>query len=97
MVYMRRMESEYETEYDFYKGFEPEQWLELRRRGIGGSDASVVMRQNPYRSVIQLWEEKTGRLPVEDTGNEYTYWGKEREMDAYGDKRCTGLFFGCED
>ncbi|MCD8013869.1 MAG: YqaJ viral recombinase family protein [Lachnospiraceae bacterium] len=56
-----------------------EQWLELRRRGIGGSDASVVMRQNPYRSVIQLWEEKTGRLLVEDTGNEYTYWGNVME------------------
>lgn len=25
------------------------EWLELRREGIGGSDASVVMGENPYR------------------------------------------------
>ncbi|MCC8051404.1 MAG: YqaJ viral recombinase family protein [Clostridiales bacterium] len=56
-----------------------EQWLELRRRGIGGSDASVIMRKNPYRSIIQLWEEKTGRLPVEESGNEYVYWGNVME------------------
>ena len=29
-----------------------EEWLELRRNGIGGSDASVVMRKNPWRSDI---------------------------------------------
>ena len=32
------------------------EWLELRREGIGGSDASVVMGENPYRSILQLWE-----------------------------------------
>ena len=39
-----------------------EEWLELRRGGIGGSDASVVMRKNPWRSILQLWEDKTGKL-----------------------------------
>ena len=51
------------------------EWLELRREGIGGSDASVVMGENPYRSILQLWEEKTGRKEITDEGNEYTYWG----------------------
>ena len=51
------------------------EWLELRREGIGGSDASVVMGENPYRSILQLWEEKTGRKKITDEGNEYTYWG----------------------
>lgn len=55
------------------------EWLELRRRGIGGSDASVVMGKNPWRSVLQLWEEKTGQTVIEDTGNEYTYWGNVME------------------
>lgn len=35
-----------------------EEWLQLRRNGIGGSDASVIMGKNPYRSILQLWEEK---------------------------------------
>ena len=56
-----------------------EEWLQLRRRGIGGSDASVIMGKNPYRSILQLWEEKTGKLPVTDEGNEYTYWGNVME------------------
>ena len=51
------------------------EWLELRREGIGGSDASVVMGENPYCSILQLWEEKTGRKEITDEGNEYTYWG----------------------
>ena len=56
-----------------------EEWLRLRRKGIGGSDASVIMGKNPYRSILQLWEEKTGKLPVTDDGNEYTYWGNVME------------------
>ena len=56
-----------------------EEWLQLRRKGIGGSDASVIMGKNPYRSILQLWEEKTGKLPVTDDGNEYTYWGNVME------------------
>lgn len=56
-----------------------EEWLELRRRGIGGSDVSVIMRKNPYRSALALWEEKTGRRPVGGTENEYTYWGNVME------------------
>lgn len=56
-----------------------EEWLELRRNGIGGSDASVVMGKNPWRSVQQLWEDKTGKTPVKDEGNEYTYWGNVME------------------
>lgn len=56
-----------------------EEWLQLRRKGIGGSDASVIMGKNPYRSILQLWEEKTGKLRVTDEGNEYTYWGNVME------------------
>lgn len=56
-----------------------EEWLQLRRKGIGGSDALVIMGKNPYRSILQLWEEKTGKLPVTDDGNEYTYWGNVME------------------
>ena len=56
-----------------------EEWLELRRNGIGGSDASVVMRKNPWRSIQQLWEDKTGKTPVQENANEYTYWGNVME------------------
>ena len=32
-----------------------EEWLELRRNGIGGSDASVVMGKNPAAVGRQDW------------------------------------------
>ncbi|MCM1167737.1 MAG: YqaJ viral recombinase family protein [Lachnospiraceae bacterium] len=45
-----------------------EEWLKYRRTGIGGSDAATVCGLNPYGSLIELWADKTGRLPdKEDT------------------------------
>ena len=38
-----------------------QEWLELRKNGIGGSDAGAVMGKNKYKNILQLWEEKTGR------------------------------------
>jgi len=37
-----------------------ELWLQERKTGIGGSDASVVLGVNPYKTVRELWLEKTG-------------------------------------
>lgn len=51
-----------------------EQWLEYRRKGIGGSDASVVCGINRYKSPIELWLDKTNQVPVEEAG-EAAYWG----------------------
>ena len=40
-----------------------EEWLELRHKYIGGSDASAVVGMNAFVSPYALWAEKTGRLP----------------------------------
>lgn len=55
-----------------------EQWLEQRRKGIGGSDSSVIMGVNPWRSAFDLWMEKTGEY-VQDNSNERMYWGNVLE------------------
>jgi putative phage-type endonuclease len=55
-----------------------EEWLALRRRGIGGSDASVICGVNKYKSVIELWMDKTGQT-VEDEDSEAAYWGRTIE------------------
>lgn len=54
-----------------------EEWLEWRKMGIGGSDASVIAGVNRFRSILQLWADKTGRTTVEKTGaeSEYTHFG----------------------
>ena len=51
-----------------------EDWLEYRRMGIGGSDASVVCGMNQYKSQVELWMEKTGQMPDSESG-EPAYWG----------------------
>ncbi len=55
------------------------QWLMERRKGICGSDASIVLGINPYNSILYLWKEKTGELPIEENGNQYTYFGNVLE------------------
>lgn len=37
------------------------EWLEERKKGIGGSDAATILGLNPYKSNIDLWAEKTGK------------------------------------
>ena len=55
-----------------------EEWLEIRKTGIGGSDAGAVCGVNPYRSPVQAWLEKTGKADnFED--NERMFWGRELE------------------
>lgn len=39
-----------------------EEWLELRKGYIGGSDAGAVMGLNPYSSPYAVWAEKTGKV-----------------------------------
>ena len=40
-----------------------QEWLEDRKRGIGGSDVATVLGLNKYKSPYQLWLEKTGHAP----------------------------------
>ena len=51
------------------------EWLNWRTSGIGGSDVSIIFGLNKFRSVYQLWLEKTGQvIPVEEE-NDYTHFG----------------------
>lgn len=51
-----------------------EEWLEYRKLGIGGSDASVVCGISRYKSPVELWMEKTNQMPGQEAG-EAAYWG----------------------
>ncbi len=61
-----------------------EEWLEIRKRGIGSSDAAAAVGLNPYKSQLELWLEKTGRdtgLPKTDPNDDESpmYWGNVLE------------------
>jgi putative phage-type endonuclease len=55
-----------------------EDWLEYRKQGLGGSDASVVCGVNRYKSPVELFMEKSGQLPYSEAG-EAAYWGNVLE------------------
>lgn len=57
-----------------------EEWLQNRTSYIGGSDASCIVGMNPYKTNIELWEEKTGRRDAPDISNEsYVKYGHDAE------------------
>jgi len=54
------------------------QWLEVRKGGIGSSDAAAAVGLCPYKSQLELWMEKTGRTPTEEVPpgmDDPRYWG----------------------
>lgn len=61
------------------KDLSREQWLDLRMNGLGGSDASVILGFNNWKSPFQLYIEKTTFIPQEETDNEFIYWGNVLE------------------
>lgn len=56
------------------------EWLEKRAGRIGGSDASCIVGMNPYKSNVELWEEKTGKKQADDISDKpYVKYGTEAE------------------
>ncbi|KLV23049.1 hypothetical protein ABW02_20175 [Niallia circulans] len=55
------------------------EWLLARTKGIGGSDAGIILGLNKYRTAFELWLEKTGQVEPIEISNEAIYWGNEME------------------
>ena len=55
-----------------------EEWLEERKKSLGGSDVGAVLGMNEYTSPYTVWAEKTGKLPSFE-GNEWTRMGNDLE------------------
>ena len=69
------------------KDLSREDWLQVRRQGIGSSDAAAACGIHPYLSMLELWMIKTGRMSsnIDASGNNgiegYSplYWGNTLE------------------
>lgn len=62
-----------------------EEWLQRRSGSIGGSDASAILGMNPYKTNVDLWMEKTGRVQPEDIGDKpYVQYGTQAERHLRG-------------
>ena len=49
-----------------------DEWLDLRKTGIGGSDAGTILGVNPYSSPYALYATKTGLVENVFKGNAAT-------------------------
>ena len=55
-------------------------WLIERNKGIGGSDAGAILGLNPFKSNVDLWEEKTGKKAASDVSDkDAVIYGKKAE------------------
>lgn len=52
-----------------------DQWLQDRRKGIGGSDVGTILGLNKWKSPYQLWLEKTGQIELNHEESEAAYFG----------------------
>ncbi|MEI5946508.1 hypothetical protein ETJ91_00560 [Bacillus albus] len=55
------------------------QWLQARKQGIGGSDVSAIAGLNKWKSVVQVFFEKTQAIEKEDIQSESAYFGNVLE------------------
>lgn len=53
-------------------------WLDLRRKGIGGSDAPAVAGVSKWKSPLEVYLEKIGQIDKRDE-TESIYWGERLE------------------
>lgn len=56
-----------------------EEWLEYRRKGIGGSDAGAICGLNPWRTAIDVYVDKTKEKVDEIADNEAMRVGRDLE------------------
>ena len=74
------------------RGMTRQQWLEQRRKTIGGSDAAAIVGLSKYASPFSVWAEKTGRLPEKEDseamrqGRDLEDYVARRWMESTGEK-----------
>lgn len=56
-----------------------EEWLKKRIQGIGGSDSSILVEKNPYKTNNRLWHEKKGLVKVKELSNPAIEHGNDLE------------------
>lgn len=57
-----------------------DEWLALRNRGIGSSDAAATAGLSRYLTPYKLWMVKTGQMESPDlSNNPFVYWGTVHE------------------
>ena len=80
-----------------------EEWLELRKSSIGGSDSAVCVGMNPYSSLITLYADKKGMSKEKETteamrlGTDLEGYVAERFCEKTGKKVRNDYFMYADD
>ncbi|MEU2179695.1 YqaJ viral recombinase family protein [Streptomyces thermolilacinus] len=64
-------------------GLAREEWLKVRRTGIGGSEVAAVLGMSKYTSPLEVYLDKVGELPLDRPQHpdlaEAAFWGHQHE------------------
>ena len=64
-------------------GLDREQWLTVRRTGIGGSEVAGILGMDKHTSSLEVYLDKVGELPLDRPRNpdleEAAFWGLAHE------------------
>ncbi|AKO92679.1 hypothetical protein BEH_11590 [Priestia filamentosa] len=63
----------------FTQDMSREEWLEQRKKGIGGSDAAAIAGLSRWKSPVAVYLEKIGEAPDGDINSEAAYFGTQLE------------------
>ena len=56
------------------------EWLAFRKTGLGGSDAAAILGLSPFKTNVEVWEEKVGLREPEDISDKpEVKYGKQAE------------------
>lgn len=55
------------------------EWLQWRTKGIGGSDVAAIAGISRFKSVYEVWMEKTGQTVPDEAQNDFTHFGSVLE------------------
>ena len=79
------------------EGLPREQWLEYRRKGIGGSDAAAVLGISPFRTGRDLYYDKLNTTPVSRRLNRWVSYHPPKNEKGRTDflQVCTSFAICC--
>lgn len=55
------------------------EWLQVRLSGLGGSDIAAALGMSPWKSALELWQEKVSGKRLSQQENEAMIWGRIME------------------
>jgi len=61
------------------RGMSQAEWLKERRKGLGGTDAAAVCKLNPYKTPLDVYNEKVSLKPLQQTETAAMLRGKMLE------------------